>query len=829
MQSCLEIVVPVNSKGVYSYLPPENILCDSLIGKRVTVPFLSKKLTGIVIGITEIDNPSFKLKQIIDVIDKDITFDKNLINLIKWVSNYYYSDLGLCFKAALPIGSTPENKIFIKLLKEPNIFELDEISGRLIGLLKLNNNLLDIKSIEKKLKISEVLSKLKPLLDDNYLAVLDKKSNTVAYIERLFIHINKQKIKSINDINYQLKLTKVNSTGQIKLLNYLRNNFDKELEQSEVSKLLSIGSSVFKALESKGVIVRYKKNISRVYEINKNLYIKNELEIDLNEEQINVYNSILNSINSDSFFTHLLFGITGSGKSLVYFKLIKYILAKDKNVLLLLPEISLTSHFIARVELAFPNEVLIYHSQLSIGQRYENWEKIKNGDSKIIVGTRSAIFLPIRKLGLIIIDEEHETAYKQEDPNPRYHGRDTAIKRAKLENIPIILGSATPSFESYFNAKSGRYILNEIKERADGALLPEVTIVDSLMAKHQNQMNGSLTNLLLDAIENRLTKNEKIIIYQNRRGYSSFVECQECGDVPICQNCDIALTYHKSINKLSCHYCGYNRYVSVNCSECNSNSLEIIGTGTQRVEEEIEKYFNEKNIKVNIKRVDLDSTSKKGSFSNIIQEFNTGDVDILVGTQMIAKGLDLEKVTLVGVINADLQLYIPDFRSTERTFQLLTQVSGRAGRSNEYRGEVIVQSHHPENYTLLQSAKHNFPDFYKSEIIMREGANYPPFTRFIKVEFKSKNEDSILKYANNFYNLIEENKNYYLIYKPVIPVIFKLHKMFRVIMIIKSNKNTDANGKLVRRAIRNAKKEFEKYEGYSSVRINIDIDTYSSF
>jgi len=829
MCHCLEIVIPSKTMGVYSYFPKEGVSLENHVGKRVIVPFVDKILTGIVIGITELENASFKIKEVIELIDDTPVFDTNLIKLINWVSKYYYSDLGMAFKSALPMGTTPENKIFIRLVKQPNELQISELEARLVGLLKLSGNISDIKTIEKRLKVDEIIEKSKRLLDNGFIDILDKKVNTVSKIKKIFFSLN---------IDYnEIKLKKfyndipLKNTQQRKLLEYLISEIvnHNEFEKSKVKEILNISDSPFKNLEKKNIIKIYLKEIQR-----NNVEVgiedtKNELNYHLNDEQNIAYNSILNSINNKEANIHLLFGITGSGKSLVYFKLMEQVVKNGRVVLLMLPEISLTNHFISRVEKAFSDEVLVYHSQLSLGQRYENWEKIKNGRAKVIVGTRSAVFLPIKNLGLIIIDEEHEHSYKQEDPEPRYHARDVAIKRAITEGITIVLGSATPSFESYNNAINGKFILNKIESRADGAKLPSVAIVDSLAAKQQNQLEGSITLHLLKAIEDRIEKNQGIIIYHNRRGYSSFMECQECGDVPLCQNCDIALTYHKSTNRLSCHYCGYYRYVQKNCFECNAVEYEIIGTGTQKVEEEIKEYFDKKNKNIKIERVDLDSVRKKGAFNQIIKNFNSGETDILVGTQMIAKGLDLARVTLVGVVNADLSLYIPDFRSNEKTFQLLTQVSGRAGRSSEYEGEVIVQSHHPENYTLLQSAKHDFAGFYDYEIKMRKGANYPPFTRFIKVEFKSVKEENIFEMANKFYNLIEENKYHYLIYKPVIPVIFKLHKNFRVIMIIKSNKETDKNGQNIRYAIKQTELKFKELKGSSAIRITIDVDTFSSF
>lgn len=829
MITCLEIVIPYKARGVYYYLPKEEGSLENYLGKRIIVPFVKKKLTGIVIGITEIKKSSFNLKEVIEIIDDKPVFDNNLIKLLTWVANYYYADIGMAFKCALPMGTTPENKVFIHLLNSPNEFELTEVEARLIGILKLNNKILDIKTIEKKLKVDEIIEKSKSLLNSGYIEILDKKIKSINKITHKYFSFNKDIDKKFLK-EYYHNIPK-GYTAQKKLTHYLIEIIDNkiELQLSKVRDELKISNDVFKKLEEKNIINIFKKEIERKNEDIKTENLKNELNYQLNDEQTQAYNSILNSINNKKPNIHLLFGITGSGKSLVYFKLMKEVIQKGKVVLLMLPEISLTNHFISRVEKAFSDEVLVYHSQLSLAQRFENWEKIKNGNAKVIVGTRSTVFLPIKNLGLIIVDEEHEHSYKQEDPEPRYHGRDVAIKRAILEEIPIVLGSATPSFESYNNAINGKYILNKIEKRADNAKLPSVAIVDSLAAKHQKQLEGAITTYLLKAIEDRIEKNEGVIIYQNRRGYSSFMECQECGDVPLCQNCDIALTYHKSTNKLSCHYCGYNRFVQNNCYECNAKAYEIIGTGTQKVEEEILNYFNAKNINIEIERVDLDSVRKKGAFRKIIENFNSGKTDILVGTQMIAKGLDLARVTLVGVINADLSLYIPDFRSNEITFQLLTQVSGRAGRSSKYEGEVIVQSHHPENYTLLQSAQHDFAGFYEYEIKMRKGANYPPFTRFIKIEFKSKKEDDLFELANNFYNLIEENKYYYLIYKPVIPIIFKLHKNFRVLMIIKSNKESDKNGRHIRNAIKKAELKFKELKGSTSIRISIDIDTFSSF
>jgi primosomal protein N' (replication factor Y) len=428
---------------------------------------------------------------------------------------------------------------------------------------------------------------------------------------------------------------------------------------------------------------------------------------------------------------------------------------------------------------------------------------------------------------LIIVDEEHESSYKQDSPSPRYNARDTAVMRAKLCEIPVVLGSATPSLESRYNAGIGRYKLLEITHRADSAVLPQIMIVDSIIAKKAGQMNGQFSKPLLLEIEERLTRKEGVILFQNRRGYASLLECQDCGFIPMCKNCDVSLTYHKNKHQLRCHYCGYSIDSFKACPTCGHPEISELGSGTQRIEDDLFDILTADGFSPVIQRVDLDSTMRKGSLRRIFHAFANGEIDILVGTQMVAKGLDFERVTLVGVINADMQLFLPDFRAVERTFQLLTQVSGRSGRSGSKPGEVVIQTAHPKNPAIAATLSNSYKMFYENEIYNRKKLGYPPFSRFIHVEFSGKNEKKVEDISLLYFNLIP-NHDSIIKMGPSIPLISKLKNNYRRYIIIKNNKEKDVSGKTLRNVIKYVQGQYDSKYSTASVRVTINVDSFNS-
>lgn len=502
----------------------------------------------------------------------------------------------------------------------------------------------------------------------------------------------------------------------------------------------------------------------------------------LTGEQSKALKAILESIDKKEHRTFLLHGITASGKTEVYLQAIDEVLKNGRQAIMLVPEISLTPQTVERFVSRFGTSVAVIHSKLTPAKRFLEWKKIKEGRASIVVGARSAIFSPMNNLGLVIVDEEHETSYKQDDV-PRYHARDVADYRAKLNNCPLILGSATPSLESYYKAKNGEYTLVILTKRIEERLLPKVKIVDMRMELETRKKIAIFSKVLLDAIEKTLKAGKQAIIFLNRRGFSTFVNCKKCGLVLKCKRCDTVLVYHFDVKKLICHYCGYQTAPPEICPKCRSGYIKYFGLGTERVESEISRFFSSARIA----RMDSDTTVKRGSHDRILGSFKSGDVNLLVGTQMIAKGLDFPEVTLVGVVAADVSLNIPDFRAGERTFNLLTQVAGRAGRGED-GGEVIVQTYAPHNYAILAAAKHDYEKFYNEEIIARKELEFPPFTNLVKVTVRARNEELAQKSATELAEAIRNEDKDVKLGGPAAAPIMRMRGYFRYNIILK---NTD--------------------------------------
>lgn len=526
--------------------------------------------------------------------------------------------------------------------------------------------------------------------------------------------------------------------------------------------------------------------------------------VTLNEEQ----QKVVDSVNLSLFKPYLIYGVTGSGKTEVYMELIDRVLKNGKTAIMLVPEISLTPQIVDRFVTRFGSEVAILHSGLSDYEKYDEYRKIIDGRVKIVVGARSAIFAPLKNLGIIIIDEEHTSTYKQ-DNNPRYHARDVAIIRGKYNDIPVVLGSATPSLESFARASKGVYQLLTLTKRAGNGRMPTVTVVD--MKKEIKKGNFILSKILIDKIKEKISNNEQVILLLNRRGYSSMLTCRDCGHVIKCPNCDITLTYHKSSNSNRCHYCNYSIKNVNKCPICGSDNMKDYGLGTEKLEEELNKMFNARVV-----RMDMDTTSRKGMHEAIIEDFGNHKYDILLGTQMIAKGLDFPLVTLVGVINADSSLNIPDFRSSENTFGLLSQVAGRAGRS-DLAGEVIIQSYNPEHYSIVDAKEHNYLKFYEEEMNVRKVLNYPPYYYITLVNISSRDYEVGFKEANKIGDYLRNNLDGNTkILGPSMANIFKINNIYHYQCIIKYKRDDKLNSVLT--------KIDEVYKVNNKVDVSIDVN-----
>lgn len=566
------------------------------------------------------------------------------------------------------------------------------------------------------------------------------------------------------------------------------------------SNLTRISASSVKTLLKKGILVEEKKE---TYRLKREFTLKEKYP--LTSIQRKVVEEVLNEKGISQTF--LLHGVTGSGKTEVYMELIEHTLNEGKSSIVLVPEISLTEQIVSRFKSRFGDDIAILHSRLSSGEKYDEWRKISRHEVKIVIGARSAIFAPLENLGMIIIDEEHTSSYKQEQ-TPKYSAIEVAKWRSNYHSCPLILGSATPTLESYARAKKGVYRLLEMKERVNQKALPEVKIID---LNQEITKEGHFSKSLLKEIQIRLEKKEQIILLLNRRGYASFVSCKNCGHVEKCPNCDITLTYHKSSGMLRCHYCGYAIKLSSICPECGEEAINRLGIGTEKIEEELYSYFKDARIL----RMDLDTTTRKGSHEKMITAFRNHEYDILLGTQMIAKGLDFKEVTLVGVINADISLNLPDFRSSELTFQLLSQVAGRSGRG-EKEGKVLIQTYNPDHYAICLAQTHDYQKFYEQEMKIRHELDYPPFYYLTSIKVLSKDYDSASKESQKIGNYLKQNLKHSVILGPSIASVFRVNNVYRFQLIIKYKKDPDLYPVL--------KTLIEHYQSNSKIKIDIDFN-----
>lgn len=559
-------------------------------------------------------------------------------------------------------------------------------------------------------------------------------------------------------------------------------------------------SSVKTLLEKKAI----QMNQEEVYRLNHD--VKPTFKYPLTPLQQSVVDKVLDKKDTNTIF--LLHGVTGSGKTEVYMEMIESLLLEEKESIVLVPEISLTEQMVDRFQNRFSNAIAILHSRLSDGEKYDEWRKIARGEVKIAIGARSAIFAPFKNLGIIIIDEEHTTSYKQ-DSTPKYSALDIAKERSKYHHCPLILGSATPTLESYARASKGVYTLLEMKERVNGKNLPKVEIID--MNQAMKQSKNYFSNELILAMKEELAHDNQIILLLNRRGYSSFVSCKNCGYVEKCPNCDITLTYHKSSNTLRCHYCGYGTKLTITCPNCQEDSMSTLGIGTEKVEEDLNKLFpNSKTI-----RMDMDTTSKKGSHEKIIKAFKNHEYDILLGTQMIAKGLDFKDVTLVGVINSDTSLNIPDFRSSEYTFQLLSQVAGRSGRG-EKSGRVMIQTFNPDHYAIKLSKYHDYLGFYEQEMTIRKKLNYPPYYYLTSIKILSSDYELARNTAGKVGEYLKSKLINTILLGPSIASVFRVNNIYRFQIILKYKKEENLYPTL--------RDLLEHYRTNTKVKIDIDFN-----
>ncbi|SKA92428.1 replication restart DNA helicase PriA [Caloramator quimbayensis] len=750
----------------FEYYVPENMKKIIKRGQRVVVPFGKGNnfIEGIIIDIKDVINKDMELKEIIDIIDDVPLFNDSMINLAMFLKQKYNCTLIEAFKTIMPSGINSKEKLIIKFLSDKNYVK----NKKIVEAIKKYNTI-DYNKLCNVLNFKIPKSTLYDLKNDGIIA-----------IDRIMdcrVKVKKVEVYSIADIKKCDEFIKNSSQKLKKQIETLKIIMSSEtpLTLKEISLKSDCSSSVVKSLEKKGLIAKYEKEIYR--NPVKNNYTFGKFE--LTKDQKNTIDNIIESYKKGKRVS-LIYGVTGCGKTEIYLNAVENFIKMGYDAIVLVPEISLTPQTVERFKGRFGDVVAVLHSRLSDGERYDEWRRIKSGEVKVVVGARSAIFAPLNNIKLIIIDEEHEYSYKSE-MTPKYHTREVAEYIVNENNGLLILGSATPSMESYYKAVNGEYNLIQILKRVDNMKLPDISVID-MREELKNGNKSMFSRELYTSISDNLKKGEQTILFLNRRGYSTFVSCRSCGYILKCKNCDVPLTYHVSSGKLSCHYCGFEYNVPKLCPKCQSKYIKYFGAGTEKVEEEIKKNFKDAKIL----RMDVDTTRIKGAHEKIYNEFKNNNADILIGTQMISKGMDFKNVTLVGIIAADTNLNVPDFRAAERTFQLVSQVSGRAGRG-EKAGKVILQTYEPEHYSIVFSSNHDYIGFYNKEIEIRRALNYPPFSDILNVLLMSEDENELIEFTKkikNEVNNIIRGRNVEVL-GPAPCHIYKIKKSYRWHIILK--------------------------------------------
>ena len=815
-----QVVFPLPFRNAFTYSIPADMAETVQVGVRVVVPFGKRVMTGFVVSVSDTTDVA-ETKPVRDVLDENPIFDAQALKFYEWIADYYLSSLGEALRNSVPYGSDVESKRKVvsdcgfcaELLTREK--KKTSTRAKLLELFSVKE-IHRISTLQKEIKKKSIYSVLRTLEKEGAVTILNE-------IEDAKVRVKKVKYarlaKTVDEIYEFMPEIESSSPKQVVILLELLANKKDGVQLSELLKRTKTHQASVNSLISKELVEVFDKEIDRVYS---ETYEEKHQELVLTPRQKEIVDEVETKINEETFMPYMLYGVTGSGKTQIYIELAKLTLQKNKNVLILVPEISLTPQITSRFINNLGNSVAVIHSRLSMGERYDTWRGIIAGKYKVVIGPRSALFAPLKNTGLIVVDEEHDQSYKQFEIVPKYHARDAAIIKARFNNCPVLLGSATPSVESMYNALNNKFKLIELMERIDGAMLPDIKLVDITIEKKKQKMEGVFSKTLLEEIEIRLQKKESTIILQNRRGFSTQIYCNDCGEVVACDDCSVSMVHHLNRNILQCHYCNIIKPVPKACPNCGSISLKFTGTGTQKVEDELSYYFP----KAKIERIDSDSINKKGKLGLILNSFRKGEIDILVGTQMVSKGLDFANVTFVGVISAETTLWLPDFRADERTFQLLTQVAGRAGRS-KLKGEVLIQTQNSKNFVLQKVLLSDYSGFYGKEIQLRQQGGYPPFSRLCLIEFKDEKESDARGAANDFYNYLKNYQPAIFITPPNPAVIARIKGFYRYQILVKSFKDKDVSGRILRNAVQNSFIAYNQKSKYREVKMIIDVDPHS--
>ncbi len=738
-----EVILPLPLYSTFTYEVPVELESDVQTGSRVLVQFGKKKYyTGIIEHLNKTTALDYEIKPIMAILDATPVVRYPQIKLWRWLADYYLCSVGEVFKAAVPSGLKPESETFVSYNKEwelPEGLKISESEALVIQLMEEKKRL-RISEIENELKLKASAKIINRLLEVGALEIDEKvveryKPKKIAYVELCCSHNDNDRLHAFFDNVSRSRLQEKTLIAWLDLSGWMKQK-SEPLAVTREQLLSTSGASpaVLKAMVDKGIFRVVRKSVNR---FNPSSDIATPILSPLSESQQKATDEIMETFRNSKVC--LLHGVTGSGKTEIYSHLMAAALEDGNQVLYLVPEISLTTQLTDRLRKIFGERLLVYHSKFSDNERVDIWKRLLSStEPMIILGVRSSVFLPFSKLGLVIVDEEHESSYKQYDPAPRYNARDAAIVLATMHGAKMLLGSATPSIETYYKALTGKYGLVTLLERFKGASLPDVEIVDMKDQRKRKQNKGILSAPFRSALRHTLEEGRQAIVFQNRRGFAPVVVCHQCGWTPKCVNCDVSMVYHKNLSQLRCHYCGFSRDLPKLCPACGQNSLEIYGYGTERIAEELHKEYEG----FRVARMDLDTTRNKDAYQEIIEEFANHETDILVGTQMVSKGLDFGQVKVVGVVNADTLLNFPDFRSNERAFNMLEQVAGRAGRREE-KGTVFIQTTQTSSPVLKYVKSHNYSAFYNEEIEERKRFAYPPFTKVINIYIKNKDARAV--------------------------------------------------------------------------------------
>jgi len=818
----VDVIMPLAVQGTFTYHVNKELMDKVESGKRVIVQFGKRRLYSAVIYRLHHNQPkNYKTKPIDSVLDQQPIINAFQFQFWEWIAEYYMCSLGEVYKAALPSGLKLESET--KVLYNPEFdkqdAELSENEEFILEVLE-EENLMGLNELAVKTGRKDILPTVNSLMNKKAVMIEEKLKDAYKPKKETFLHLN----FSIDD---QKKMEQVFSDLQrapkqveilmsfIKLLRENNHQKDAEIPKKELLKNSQASQSALDALISKEIFTSVTREVRRLKDDASSANQAKQLTVPQSEAMENIRKGF------EEKNVALLHGVTSSGKTELYIQLIQEQIKAGKQVLYLLPEIALTSQIIERLKSVFGNTVGIYHSKFSDNERVEVYNDLLNANSnfqkyQVILGVRSSVFLPFSNLGLVIIDEEHENTYKQFDPAPRYNARDAAILLASMHNAKVLLGSATPSVESYYNARSGKYQLVELNSRYLDIQLPEITVADILKAKRQKEMSSHFTPELMGYMKEALANKEQVILFQNRRGFAPFLECELCGWIPECKHCDVSLTYHKRNNKLVCHYCGYQQNIPKACPSCGSNKIITRGFGTEKIEDEIEILFPDATIK----RMDLDTTRSRNAYEKIIYSFEEGNIDILVGTQMVSKGLDFDNVNVVGILNADNMLNFPDFRAFERSYQLMAQVSGRAGRKNK-RGTVVIQTSKPSHPIIKNVIDNDYTEMYKSQLAERKEFMYPPFYKLIRILLKHKKIDKLNQAANTLNKELQKTFGYRVL-GPQDPLVGRIQNYYLKHILIKIEREKSLRKS--KEIIRNITQNVINQPDNKALQVHYDVD-----